>query len=71
MAIFTKLQRSQNSHLKLQHKYTDFPGLKGDILYRYHRNIIKIQHANKRIISKSERRKVFNTVSLRCKRGKK
>lgn len=61
----SKLLRSQNAHARLRLMHSDTPGKKGDILFRYHDNIIKIQKAKKRVVSKNERRKIFKTVRNR------
>ena len=65
MAKLTRFQRSQNAHFDLRMKHADTPGKKGDVLHRYHNNILNIQKAKKRILSKSERRKIFATVRNR------
>ena len=73
MARLTKLERSQKAHSRLFAKYMFTPGNKGHILSRYHDNIWKIQRAKKRVLSKSERREVYNKVNERnmSKRGNK
>ena len=65
MAKLTRLQRSQKAHQRLKTKHVYTPGIKGDILMRYHNNILNIQNAKKRVITKSERRDVYNKVSER------
>ena len=65
MARLTRLQRSQTAHQRLKKKHVFTPGVKGDILMRYHNNILNIQSAKKRVISKAERREVYNKVSDR------
>ena len=66
----TKLQRSQNAHYGLRVKHIDTPGKKGDVLYGYHGNVIKMQTAKKRILSDSEKRRVFETVRSRVYKAK-
>ena len=68
MARLTRLQRSQNAHYDLRVKHRDTPGKRGDVLYRYHGNILNMQKAKKRVLTKSERRKVFTTVRNRVYR---
>ena len=65
MKKLTRLQRSQNAHLNLRRKHADTPGVKGEVLYRYHNNILNMQKAKKRILSKNERQRVFTTVRNR------
>ena len=65
MARLSKLQRSNNAHFDLRRKHADTPGKKGEVLYRYHDNVIKAQKAKKRVLSKSDRRKIFSTVRKR------
>ena len=65
MAKLTRLERSQKAHSRLKTKHVYTPGIKGDILIRYHNNILNIQSAKKRVISKAERREVYNKVSER------
>ena len=65
MAKLTRLQRSQKAHDRLKTKHIYTPGVKGDILIRYHNNILNIQKAKKRVLTKNERRKVFATVRKR------
>ena len=65
MAKLTRLQRSQKAHDRLKTKHIYTPGVKGDILIRYHNNILNIQDAKKRVISKAERRAVYNKVNER------
>ena len=65
MKKLTRLQRSQNAHYDLRRKHTYTPGKKGDVLYRYHDNILNMQKAKKRILSKNERQRVFTTVRKR------
>lgn len=65
MTKLTRLQRSQNAHYDLKRKHADTPGKRGDVLYRYHNNILNIQKAKKRILTKNERRKVYATVRRR------
>ena len=47
MSKLTRLQRSQNAHYDLKRKHADTPGKRGDVLYRYHNNILNIQKAKK------------------------
>ena len=65
MAKLTRFQRSQNAHFNLRMKHANTPGKKGDVLHRYHNNILNMQKAKKRILSKNERRRVFTTVRNR------
>ena len=65
MKKLTRLQRSQNAHLNLRRKHADTPGKKGEVLHRYHNNILNMQKAKKRIMSKNERQRVFATVRNR------
>ena len=65
MAKLTRFQRSQNAHFNLRMKHAHTPGKKGDVLHRYHNNILNMQKAKKRILSKNERRRVFTTVRNR------
>lgn len=65
MARLSKLQRSNNAHLILRHIHAKTPGKKGDVLFRYHDNVFKAQRAKKRVLSKSDRRKIFSTVRNR------
>ena len=66
MAKLTRLQRSQKAHDRLKTKHIYTPGVKGDILIRYHNNILNMQEAKKRVLTKNERRKVFATVRKRA-----
>ena len=68
MAKLTRFERSQNAHFNLRMKHANTPGKKGDVLHRYHNNILNIQKARKRILSKNERQKVFATVRKRVYR---
>ena len=68
MARLSKLQRSNNAHFDLRRKHADTPGKKGEVLYRYHDNVLKVQKAKKRVLSKSDRRKIFSTVRKRVYR---
>ena len=65
MAKLTRFQRSQNAHFNLRMKHAQTPGKKGDVLHRYHNNILNMQKAKKRILSKNERRRVFTIVRNR------
>ena len=65
MAKLTKLQRSQNAHARLKTKHVYTPGVKGEILMRYHSNVLNVQKAKKRVISKQQRREIFATTSNR------
>lgn len=65
MAKLTRFQRSQNAHFDLRKKHADTPGKRGDVLHRYHNNILNMQKAKKRVLTKNERRKVFATVRKR------
>lgn len=68
MARLTRLQRSQNAHSVLRMKHADTPGKRGDVLYRYHNNVLQMQKAKKRILTKTEKRKVYTTVRKRVYR---
>ena len=65
MSKLTKFQRSQNAHFNLRMKHSNTPGKKGEVLHRYHNNILNMQKAKKRILSKNEKRKVFKTINAR------
>ena len=63
MAKLSKLQRSNNAHLRLQHKYNCIVGKSADIKYYYHLRVRELQKDKKRILSNKERRGIFSHVS--------
>ena len=65
MKKLTKLQRSQNAHMKLRSKHSSTPGKIGDVKYRYHTAVLKAQKAKKHVLSKSDRAKIYKTVCNR------
>ena len=67
MARLSKFARSQKAHSRLKTKHTYTPGVKGEILMRYHNNILNIQDARKCVIPKKERQAIYKKVSERYK----
>lgn len=65
MSKLTKFQRSQNAHFNLRMRHSNTPGKKGEVLHRYHNNILNMQKAKKRILSKNEKQEVFKKVNER------
>ena len=62
MKKLTRLQRSQNAHLNLRRKHADTPGVRGEVLFTYHNKIFQVQRAQKRILSRSERKMEFDSI---------
>ena len=60
MARISKIQRSNNAHKRLQNKYDYIPGNTAEIKYRYHLRVRVRQEKENRILSKKERRGIFN-----------
>ena len=62
MKKLTRLQRSQNAHSDLRRKHADTPGVRGEVLFTYHNKIIQIQRAQKRVLSRKERKMEFDSI---------
>ena len=63
MAIFTKLQRSQNAHRRLNRKYLNSGNTAKNRTYcNYHAYVMEIQHNKGKILPKAERSKIFKEI---------
>lgn len=60
MAKFSKLERSNKAHERLQRKFDYMPGNTAEIKYRYHLRVRLRQEKEDRILSKKERRGIFS-----------
>ena len=58
----TRLQRSQNAHWDLRQRAADVPGVRGEILFKYHKVILDKQ-------KQKRRRSGENTTELYKKRS--
>ena len=63
MAKLSRLQRSQNAHSRLRMKHADTPGKKGEIKYTYHNKILAKQKALGRVMTRSERKMEYDSIS--------
>ena len=70
MKKYSSLGRSQRAHDRLREKAISSPGLRGDILFAYHSDIIAKQIQREKIVSKAERRKIFERIEKSFKKAK-
>ena len=59
----TRLERSNAAHRKLRNNYNFIPGKAADVKFYYHNEVIDRQLKSGRVLSKSERSKVYKTIS--------
>ena len=58
----TKLQMSNNAHGLLKRKHMNSKGSRSGALYDYHNQCQIIQSVKRRVLSKSERRALYNKL---------
>ena len=65
MAKMSKFQRSQKAHSRLYDKHMHISGKVNYLKRRYHESVWNAQKAKQRVLSLSERKKIYKTISDR------
>ena len=63
----SRLERSQNAHVRLKRKWGNKPGKGADIKHEYHREVYAEQEYFGKILPIEDRISIYNTIANRFK----